>query len=86
MKVWIEACRPRTLPLSAAGVMIAAGLAAYWGYFRVSVFVIMLLMVLLLQIMANFADEYGDLGHGADNESRVGPKRGMQRGRLRRRP
>jgi len=81
MKVWIEACRLRTLPLSAAGVLIAAGLAGFWGCFRLEVFLPMLLMVLLLQIVANFADEYGDLDR-ADTEERIGPKRGMQRGEI----
>lgn len=77
---WIEAARPRTLPLAASGSVIAAGLAAAAGSFRVEVLVLMLLVSVLLQIIANFADDYGDLAHGLDDETRVGPKRGMQRG------
>lgn len=77
---WIEAARPRTLPLAASGSLIAAGLAAARGAFRPEVFILMLLVSVLLQIIANFADDYGDLSHGLDDESRVGPKRGMQRG------
>lgn len=82
MKAWIEALRLRTLPLSTAGCVVAAGLAAWFGVFTWSVFLLMLLTVVLLQIVANFADEYGDLQKGVDNESRVGPKRGMQRGEI----
>ena len=82
MKVWIEAMRLRTLPLSAAGVIIAGGLAAHWDSFRPEIFIPMLAMVLALQILANFADEYGDLEKGTDNENRVGPVRGMQRGEI----
>lgn len=77
---WIEAARPRTLPLAASGSLIAAGLAAARGTFRVEVFILMFVVSVLLQVIANFADDYGDLAHGLDDETRVGPKRGMQRG------
>ena len=77
---WIEAARLRTLPLAASGSLIAAGLAAARGAFRVEVFILMLVVSVLLQVIANFADDYGDLAHGLDDETRVGPKRGMQRG------
>ena len=82
MKAWIEALRLRTLPLSTAGCLVAGGLASWFGYFRWPVFLLMLLTVILLQIVANFADEYGDLQKGVDNEKRIGPKRGMQRGEI----
>lgn len=77
---WIEAARPRTLPLAASGSLITAGLAAARGAFRVEVFILMFVVSVLLQVIANFADDYGDLAHGLDDETRVGPKRGMQRG------
>jgi 1,4-dihydroxy-2-naphthoate octaprenyltransferase len=77
---WIEATRPRTLPLAAAGSVVAAGLAAAAGEFRWAVFVLMFVTSVLLQVIANFADDYGDLSHGLDDETRVGPKRGLQRG------
>ncbi len=82
MKAWIEALRLRTLPLSMSGVIVAAGLAAHYGVFRIEVFIPMLVMVLLMQILSNFADEYGDLEKGVDNEGRIGPVRGMQRGEI----
>lgn len=77
---WVEAARPRTLPLAASGSLVAAGLAASAGVFRWEVFVLMFLTCTLLQVIANFADDYGDLSHGLDDETRVGPKRGLQRG------
>lgn len=77
---WIEAARPRTLPLAASGSVVAAGVAAAAGSFRPEILVLMLLVSILLQVIANFADDYGDLSHGLDDETRVGPKRGMQRG------
>lgn len=79
-QAWIEAIRPRTLPLAAAGSIVAAGIAAAKSSFRVEVFVLMLVVSVALQIIANFADDYGDLAHGLDDDSRIGPRRGMQRG------
>lgn len=77
---WIEATRPRTLPLAAAGSVVAAGIAAASGAFRWEVFALMFVTSILLQVIANFADDYGDLASGLDDETRVGPKRGLQRG------
>lgn len=77
---WIQAARLRTLPLAASGSCIAAGIATLHGAFRPSVFALMFIVSMLLQIIANFADDYGDLSHGLDDETRVGPHRGMQRG------
>jgi len=34
----------------------------------------------LLQVLANFANDYGDTQNGADNESRIGPDRMIQSG------
>jgi 1,4-dihydroxy-2-naphthoate octaprenyltransferase len=82
LKAWIEALRLRTLPLSTAGCLVAAGLAAWFGAFRWPLFLLMLLTVIALQIVANFADEYGDLQKGVDNDERIGPRRGMQRGEI----
>ena len=77
---WVQACRLRTLPLAAAGSVVAAALAADAHAFRWPVFVLMFLTSVALQVIANFADDYGDLASGLDDDSRVGPRRGMQRG------
>ena len=66
---WIEAMRPRTLPLAAAGSVVAAGIAAAADQFRIEVLVLMFVTSILLQIIANFADDYGDLSHGLDDET-----------------
>lgn len=79
-KAWIDALRLRTLPLSVSGVVAAAGIAGCYHVFSPLVFLLMLIMVILLQVDSNFADEYGDLSHGADNDDRLGPVRGLQRG------
>lgn len=80
MKAWIDALRLRTLPLSLSGVVTATGIAGFYHTFDPLTFILMFVMVALLQIDSNFADEYGDLAHGADNEDRIGPVRGLQRG------
>jgi 1,4-dihydroxy-2-naphthoate octaprenyltransferase len=82
MNPWIEALRLRSLPMSLAGALVASGLAAGVGAFRWEVFALLVATVLALQVLANFADEYGDLQKGADTDERVGPKRGMQRGEI----
>ena len=80
LSAWIEALRLRTLPLAAAGVILAAGIALHAQSFKLSIFIPMLIMALLLQILSNFADELGDLLNGVDDEDRLGPIRGLQRG------
>ncbi len=79
-QAWVQACRLRTLPLAAAGSVVAAALAVSAGAFRWPIFALMFVTSVALQVIANFADDYGDLKSGLDDESRVGPKRGMQRG------
>ena len=72
---WAYALRLRTLPLSWAGTVMAAGLAASVGMFRWSVFVLMFFTASLLQIFSNMANDYGDYVKGTDGESRIGPRR-----------
>jgi 1,4-dihydroxy-2-naphthoate octaprenyltransferase len=80
VSVWISALRLRTLPLATASILLAAGLAAQAGIFNVLIFSFALLTALLLQILSNLANDYGDAVSGTDNETRVGPTRAMQTG------
>lgn len=50
--------------------------------FKWSVFGLCLLTTLLLQILSNLANDYGDSEKGTDNEERIGPKRAVQAGML----
>jgi 1,4-dihydroxy-2-naphthoate octaprenyltransferase len=50
-------------------------LAAHQGYFKPLTGGLALLTAVLLQILSNFANDYGDSVHGADNEERYGPER-----------
>ncbi len=87
LKFWIHAMRLRTLPLSIAGILTGGGLA--WIYaretntvFEAPVFYLATLTALLLQILSNFANDYGDFQNGADNASRKGPQRAVQSGAI----
>lgn len=80
LKIWIEALRLRTLPVSLSGVVIAVALAYYRGCLRWTPAVLCLLFALLAQIVSNLANEYYDYLRGADKKGRVGPRRGVTEG------
>lgn len=78
--VWLGAMRLRTLPLAMASSITGAGLA--WRKYSTNftaVFVLALLTTVLLQILSNLANDYGDFKKGADNDDRIGPERSMQK-------
>lgn len=81
-KVWISAARLRTLPLSIAGIIAAAAVANDAAVFSLTIFILSLATTLGLQILSNFANDYGDGVKGTDNHERVGPMRAMQSGAL----
>lgn len=80
MKHWIEAARVRTLPLSVSGIIVGSFYAMSQGMFNWKIVVFALLTTLGLQILSNFANDYGDGVKGTDNEDRIGPKRAIQSG------
>ena len=66
MKNWISAARLRTLPLSISGIFLGTLLAAYKGYFDIYIFSFACLTTLLLQVLSNYANDYGDGVRGTD--------------------
>jgi 1,4-dihydroxy-2-naphthoate octaprenyltransferase len=80
MKHWIQAARLRTLPLSVSGIIVGSFYAMSQALFNWSVIILALLTTLGLQVLSNFANDYGDGIKGTDNEDRVGPKRTVQSG------
>jgi len=80
--IWISVMRLRTLPLSIAGIILAACLAYYNGVFSWDIFVLALLTTLSFQILSNLANDYGDGVKGTDNNDRIGPVRGIQSGEI----
>lgn len=81
-RIWIEAMRPRTLPLAIASIVMGSALAAAWSPFSWPVAVMAVLTAVLLQILSNLANDYGDSQHGADSVSREGPQRAVQSGAI----
>ena len=80
MKHWVEAARVRTLPLSVSGIIVGSFYAMSQGMFNWNIVVFALLTTLGLQILSNFANDYGDGVKGTDNQDRVGPMRAIQSG------
>ncbi len=79
---WIDASRPRTLPLAFSSTLLGSFLAYSDRPFKVPVLILALLTTLFLQILSNLANDYGDSMNGMDNEHRVGPKRSVQSGAI----
>ncbi|WP_029037500.1 1,4-dihydroxy-2-naphthoate octaprenyltransferase [Salinimicrobium xinjiangense] len=77
---WLSAARLRTLPLSISGILVGSSIAAAHDDFHAVIFALAIATTLGLQILSNFANDYGDFVKGTDNEERVGPKRTMQSG------
>lgn len=77
---WINAARLRTLPLSISGILVGSSIAAFEGYFDLAIFSLALGTTLGLQILSNFANDYGDGVKGTDNDDRIGPARAIQSG------
>ncbi|MCW2118875.1 1,4-dihydroxy-2-naphthoate octaprenyltransferase [Flavobacterium sp. 7A] len=89
MKHWIEAARLRTLPLSVSGIIVGSMYALSHptaieltpsDAFDWKIFGFAILTTLGLQVLSNFANDYGDGVKGTDNKDRVGPKRAIQSG------
>lgn len=78
--VWLEATRPKTLPAAVSPVLIGAALAWHDHGFDAWAAGICLTFAVLIQIGTNFANDYYDFVKGADNTSRVGPRRAVASG------
>lgn len=81
-KSWIDAARPRTLPLALSGIIMGCGLAWYYGAIDAWVSVLAIVTATFIQVFSNFANDYGDSRKGTDNQYRVGPVRTVQSGAI----
>lgn len=59
--------RLKTLPLAAGGIVLGSFLAAYEYSFSLKVFALLLSTAVLLQILSNLANDYGDFKKGTDS-------------------
>ena len=81
-KAWFLAARPKTLTGAAVPVMIgiSAAVAMYGSSVRIVPAVLCMLFALVMQIDANFVNDYFDFMKGTDDEQRLGPKRACAQG------
>ena len=90
---WIKAARLRTVLLSFSGVLLGGFLAINAGPSTLReasgtsgsgtwVILFCALTAMLLQMLCNFANDYGDFKKGTDSAKRVGPQREMQSGAI----
>ena len=81
-RAWVRAARPKTLVAAAVPVLIATSLA--WKTdsqaFRVLPMFLCFLFAFVMQMDANFINDYFDCKRGNDDETRLGPKRACAEG------
>lgn len=84
-KAWILASRPKTLAGAATPVIMGGGCA--WMHmsgapapFDWPVFLLCMLFAWIMQIDANFINDYFDFRKGRDTENRLGPQRACAQG------
>ena len=68
VSAWLKAARLRTLPLAISGISLGAILAYSLDCFRWDIFIWTLLTAILLQVLSNFANDYGDYKKGVDDQ------------------
>ena len=81
IQAYLYAFRLRTLPLAFSSI-ITGSFIAYHDDFSNRTFGLALLTTLLLQVLSNLANDYGDSQKGTDNADRIGPVRAIQGGML----
>jgi 1,4-dihydroxy-2-naphthoate octaprenyltransferase len=71
-EAWLIAARPHTLPVAAAPILVAVGLAVRDGVFAPVPAFAAFVGAALIQVGTNFANDYYDAVQGADTEEREG--------------
>lgn len=78
LRAWLLASRPKTLTGAIAPVLVGGALAA--ASFSWVLFSLCLLFAVVMQIDANFVNDYFDFAHGTDRQDRLGPERACAQG------
>ena len=82
LKIWLQAARLRTLPLALSGILTGSAVAFRTGDFNLVILILALVTATFLQVLSNFANDYGDSQNGADHALRKGPQRTVQSGAI----
>ncbi len=87
MNKWIAACRMRTLPLSSSAVILGLVIAfsedgAEADFYHLACAFSVVLTAVLLQILSNYANDFGDQISGVDKVDRPGRISMVQQGKM----
>ncbi len=82
MNPWISAARPRTLPLALSSILMGSFLAAAQHHFSWLIFILAAITTTFLQVLSNFANDYGDSISGVDSADRKVAVRAVQSGQI----
>ncbi|PHX91939.1 MAG: 1,4-dihydroxy-2-naphthoate octaprenyltransferase [Flavobacteriales bacterium] len=70
---WIQAARLRTLPLAMSGILLGSAVSYLQGFntnYPYPVIGLALLTALFLQVLSNYANDYGDFDKGVDIQAK----------------
>jgi 1,4-dihydroxy-2-naphthoate octaprenyltransferase len=79
---WLTSLRPGTLLLSSIAVAQGTALAAWRGAVDPVTAALTLFTAMMLQILCNLANDYGDVRKGSDGPARIGPRRALHTGAI----
>ena len=80
LKIWLSAFRLRTLPLALSCIFTGTAMVYSLRQVNIFIFIAAVITTILLQILSNLSNDYGDGVKGTDNDHRIGPKRAVQSG------
>ncbi len=75
LKVWIFACRPKTLTAVIVPVLMGTVIASSYVHLNMWIAICTFISAIFIQIGTNLANDYFDYKKGADSQERLGPKR-----------
>ncbi len=82
LKPWITAARLRTLPLTVSNILLGSMIASSRGKFSLNITLLGLATAVLLQVLSNYANDYGDFISGADEKRISKYERALQSGKI----
>ena len=83
LKDWVKEARPQTLLLGATNCAVGCGLGFYYGAvnaYNIAAAFLIVIIGMMLQILSNLSNDYGDAFKGADGSNRLGPIRAVMTG------
>jgi|WetSurMetagenome_2_1015567.scaffolds.fasta_scaffold05041_6 1,4-dihydroxy-2-naphthoate polyprenyltransferase len=82
LRPWITAARLRTLPLTVSNILLGSLIAYHQGKFSPVILILGMVTAILLQILSNYANDYGDFIKKADENRTSRYERALQSGKI----